>query len=230
MTDASLAHVLARLSVVEARVRRAVALRRSTDPNPDDPFRGLYLSDEAVALVLDAERGPLVPDALEVDRLHVAEQSADAAGTDLRLRRLAVDFGLSPLDVEVLLLALAPDVDPRFEQLYGYLNDDVTRRRASAGLALTLCGGATGSAAARAVFAAGSALVAGGLVVVEDQDRPLLSRGLRVPDRVTDHLLGGDHADPAAKTARAAAEPVAPPHSVSASPALALRRVTSSFK
>jgi hypothetical protein len=199
LATAGLAHMMARLAVVEARVRRAVALRRGTDPNPDDPFRGLYLSDEAVALVLDGDRAPLAPDALEADRLAAAEHAADlaeAAGADLRLRRLAADFGLVPLDVEILLVALAPDVDPRFEQLYGYLNDDVTRRRASAGLALALCGVPQGSAPARARLGAGSPLVTAGLMVVEDPERPLLSRALRVPDRVTDHLLGGDHPHP----------------------------------
>lgn len=196
MTDAGLAHVLARLAVVEARVRRAVALRRSTDPNPDDPFRGLYLSDEAVALVLTGNRGPLEPDAVEQDRLATVERAADVEGSDLRLRRLAAEFGLNDLDVEILLVALAPEVDVRFEQLYGYLNDDVTRRRPSIGLALALCGVPAGSATARARFGARSPLVGGGLVAVEDTERPLLSRGLRVPDRVTEHLLGGGDLHP----------------------------------
>ena len=38
------------------------------------------------------------------------------------------------------MIALLPDLDSRFERLYGYLNDDVTRRRASVGLALQLAG------------------------------------------------------------------------------------------
>ena len=42
------------------------------------------------------------------------------------------------MDLELLLVALAPDLDPRFERLYGYLHDDVSRRRASVGLALEL--------------------------------------------------------------------------------------------
>lgn len=195
MTDGSVAQVMARLATVEQRVRRAVATRRAVDPHPDDPFRGLYLSDEAVALVLDAGRADPVPDQLDQAGVAAAERAADeieAAGGDLRLRRLATTFGLGALDVEILLVALAPDVDARFEQFYGYLNDDVTRRRASAGLALALCGVPAGSAAARACFAAGSPLTTGGLLVVEDPDRPLLSRGLRVPDRVSGHLLGGD--------------------------------------
>jgi hypothetical protein len=197
---ASLHHVLARLAVVESRVRRAAALRRTSDPNPDDAFRGLYLSEAAVDRVLAAGASTLEPDPAEAQRLAEVEREADdaqVAGQDLRLRRLQRNFNLDPLDVEVLLIALMPDIEPRFEQLYGYLNDDVTRRRASVGLALDLCGVPQASAAARSRFAADSALVVGGLMVVDDQDRPLLSRGLRVPDRVAAHLLGDDQPDPA---------------------------------
>ena len=65
------------------------------------------------------------------------------AGAALRLRALADRFGLDDLDVELLLTAMAPDVDDRFERYYGYLNDDVTRRRVSVGLALGLAGAST---------------------------------------------------------------------------------------
>ena len=37
---------------VEERVRALVAHRRAGDPDPDDPFRGLYLSDETVDRLL----------------------------------------------------------------------------------------------------------------------------------------------------------------------------------
>ena len=39
-------------------------------------------------------------------------------------------------------------------------------------------------------------LVAGRLLIIEDVDRPILTRPLRVPDRVTAHLLGDDSPDP----------------------------------
>ena len=64
-------------------------------------------------------------------------------------------FELTPLDVELLLIALIPDLDSRFERLYGYLNDDVTRRRATVGLALTLADRRSTSSAARARLSAG---------------------------------------------------------------------------
>ena len=73
----------------------------------------------------------------------------------------------------------------------------MSRRRASAGLALELAGApAVGRRpGARAVGPQGP-LVAGSLLLVEDAERPFLTRSLRVPDRVTAHLLGDDAPDP----------------------------------
>ncbi|MFE2287965.1 ATP-binding protein [Streptomyces sp. NPDC059443] len=180
-------HLLARLAVVEARVRAAVEARRGSDPDADDPFRGLYLSDDAVRRILDS------PD--QVPWPEPAAPVPPGDGTS-RLECLARDFGLHPLDVELLLIALAPDLDRRFEQLYGYLNDDVTRRRPSAGLALGLCGVPAASAPARARLSADGPLSVRGLLLVEERERPFLGRSLRVPDRVAAHLLGDDAVAP----------------------------------
>jgi hypothetical protein len=91
---------------------------------------------------------------------------------------------------------MAPDVDARFERLFGYLQDDVSRRRASVGLGLELCGLPSSGAYARSRLAAGAPLVDEYLVLVEESERPVLTRALRVPDRVTAHLLGSDIPDP----------------------------------
>lgn len=183
----SLRYLLARAVTVEQRVRRAVEARRATDPDPDDAFRGLYLTEENVARLLDEEGSRSFPPLDD-------EPPEDLASS--RLTTLAKEFGLTPLDIEILLIALVPDLDDRFEAFYGYLNDDVTRRRPSIGLALGLCGSTPADHAARARLAARSPLRAGGLLLVEDLERPFLSRALRVPDRVTAHLLGDDTPDP----------------------------------
>ncbi|MDA3642869.1 ATP-binding protein [Saccharopolyspora indica] len=180
-----LKYLWARLNVVEQRVRTLVAARRAGDPQPDDPHRGLYLTPEAVERILATPaKSWRMPEAVAAD-LDVLAEPVPA------LLRLADDFGLTALDVELLLVALAPDVDVRFEPLYGYLNDDVTRRRPTTGLALELCG--TPSAGdGRFRFAAGAPLVSGGLLEVQEADRPFLSRTVRIPDRVVAHLLGDD--------------------------------------
>ncbi|MEU8617933.1 AAA family ATPase [Streptomyces sp. NPDC048623] len=109
-----------------------------------------------------------------------------------RLAALVRAFGLSVLDAHLLLTALAPDVDRGFEALYGYLNDDVGRRRATVALALDLAATGPADPAARARFHPAAPLRAGGLLEVEDEDRPLPGRALRVPERVIAHLLGDD--------------------------------------
>jgi hypothetical protein len=145
-------------------------------------------------------RAPETPETAEIaDLLARVEADADraeASGTRLCLRWLQTAFGLLPIDVEVLLVALAPDVDPRFERLYGYLHDDVTRRRASIGLALELSGAPPLAATSRARLRPGAPLIDGGLVEVTDADRPFLTRALRVPDRIVMHLLGDATPDP----------------------------------
>ena len=202
VADASVRHLAARLELIETRIRAAVARRRATDPDPDDRFRGLYVSDLQVDEMLAGGTAPILPSAPDptfIEQLRAVEadaEAAEAAGADVRLRRLVRSFDLQPLDVELLLVALAPDLDPRFERLYGYLHDDVSRRRASIGLALELVGAGGASGAGRARLGVSGPLVAGGLLVVEDTERPFLTRALRVPDRVAGHLVGDDTTDP----------------------------------
>lgn len=194
MTE-SARYLLSRATLVEQRIRELVAHRRQHDPAPDDPFRGLYLSDEVVDTLLARISVPPVgfqPRAT----LESRADRAEATGTPVRLRQLARAAALTEQDVEVLVICLLPDLDARFEQLYGYLNDDVTRRRASVGLALELAALSPMDASARARLSPGAPLLDNSLLLVEDSDRPFLTRSLRVPDRVTAHLLGDDTPDP----------------------------------
>ena len=188
MTPGADEQLLARLQDVEARVRLAVDHRRSDDPSPDDPFRGLYVNDEAVERLL----GALEP----MPDFGVDLPLVDDAGPLMTLARHA---SLTAFDLRLLTTAMVPDLDSRFERLYGYLNDDVTRRRATIGLALELAGASPTSAAARRALSPSGPLVDLGLVLIEDPERPFLTRSLRVPDRVVSHLLGDSAVDAATR-------------------------------
>jgi hypothetical protein len=152
--DLSLQHLLAELRAVDTRVQRAVRLWQLAGQNPLDAFRGLYVSDpEAQALIerpfgqnwgahthLSSEDSA----AFEVE-YRQARREADALlaqasgqGQVPRLEHLARSFGLERFDLDVLLIALAPALDLRYERLYGYLQDDVTRKRPAVNLALDL--------------------------------------------------------------------------------------------
>jgi hypothetical protein len=191
-------YLLGRAAEVEARIRTLIAHRRQHDPAPDDPFRGLYLTDEVVDAVLN--RTPLMPfepDTEHRTQLENAALDAEASGDSIRLRALARAASLTAHDVELLVITLLPDLDSRFERLYGYLNDDVTRRRATIGLALELAGMSPLDGWARGRLLASAPLIRHSMVLVEDHERPFLTRTLRVPDRLAAYLLGDDTMDPA---------------------------------
>lgn len=200
-TGEGLRYLLDRAGLIEDRVRAMIEFRRAGDPNPGDPFRGLYVSDELVDRLLDSQ--PWLnsrPRSTEAEvavrtEIEAAADAAELSGGPLRLRSLARAAGLDDFDTDLLIIALLPDLDARFERLYGYLNDDVTRRRASVGLALQLAGGSAWSAADRSRLDPAAPLSAQRLITIEPDDRPYLSRALQVPDRVVAYLLGDDRPD-----------------------------------
>ncbi|MEV8319623.1 AAA family ATPase [Streptomyces sp. NPDC059900] len=189
--------LIGRLAGLRQTVASLVEARSAGDPTANDPLRGLYLSEEAVRHVLHAwprampEAEPSAPwpaaSQGSDDPGSTGDQGADPAD---QLARTAARLRLTELDAALLLIALAPDLDRTFEPLYGYLNDDVSRRRATVGLALELCGIPAHLPEARARFHPSAPLRALGLLTIEETERPLLTRSLRVPDRLTAHLLG----------------------------------------
>lgn len=193
--------LLGRLAGLRQTVAALVEARSAGDPTASDPLRGLYLSEEAVRHLLHAwpralpGEEPMAPWSL--GSRDPGGPGGPSADPDDQLARTAARLHLTELDAAVLLIALAPDIDRTFEPLYGYLNDDVSRRRATVGLALELCGVPPHLPEARARFHLSAPLRALGLLEIEDPERPLLTRSLRVPDRLTAHLLGDTHPDTA---------------------------------
>ncbi|MFJ5829360.1 AAA family ATPase [Streptomyces sp. NPDC093089] len=183
--DGSRDGVLDALAALRARVAALVDARSAGDPTAGDPLRGLYVTAETARRIA-TEPMPQAASA-PVDGVPLPD-----GGDTGRLGALARTFGLSALDAQILVAALAPDVDRGFEALYGYLNDDVGRRRATVALALDLAGTGASDASARDRFHPAAPLRSGGLLDVEDEDRPLPGRALRVPERVVAHLLGDD--------------------------------------
>jgi hypothetical protein len=198
LTDVSRA-MRAHLEALRVLVGDAVAVAEADDPDPGDRFRGLYVTADQLAPGLGPGGSPMFSAGTSLD--------IEDRGPGDRLSALRRTLGLEPLDLAILLVAVAPDLDPTFERAYGYLHDDITRRRASVGLALAVAGIDGADGAGRARLLPGSLLLGRRLVLVEDGDRPMLTRSLRVPDRVTAHLLGHDQSDPVVERLAVASEP-----------------------
>lgn len=151
-----------------------------------DPHRGLYVTRDEAETLLDREPG--IP-ALQLPAARRAP--GDVAP---RIRQLAEEFGLDAFDEWLVLIAVASDLDLRYERLYGYLQDDVTRRRPTVDLALTLlCATAEEKLRARRRIGADAPLVRERLLeLVPDPHQtrpPLLSHYLAVDEAVVGFLL-----------------------------------------
>ena len=137
----------------------------------------------------------------DLDRTDVLglEPGSEGAEPDA-LSWLCATRDLDDLDRAILLVALAPDVDLRYERLYAYLQDDVTRRRPTVDLALNLLtAGPAEKLDARARFGSEAPLVRHGVVtLVADPGQlpPLLAHVVRPDERVVSFLLGSPALDP----------------------------------
>jgi hypothetical protein len=108
-----------------------------------DEFRGLYVSDQHVdALLRENHNAPESEDPQELtERAQLLHQenlkTLDQSSPWVTLRK---QFNLTLREMDVLLLALAVEIHPKYETIYGYLNNDVTRKWPTCDLAMRLFG------------------------------------------------------------------------------------------
>ena len=163
-------------------------------------FRGLYITREDVTSLVSQPVG--VPqfrasERARTDRDHLVDDLPPQSS----LAWLVGAFGLSGFDVDVVLLALAPELDLRYERIYAYLQDDVTRKRPTVDLALNLfCDSAAEKLDRRLHFSPHSPLLRHGLLHLlpdPNQVEPsFLAHYLKLDDQVTRLLLGQNYLDP----------------------------------
>lgn len=143
---------IARLDVI---LHHEVRRWRLAGQNPGDQLRGLYVSNEyADALLarpfasgwgqlgeLDGQEEAAFKAEFARATARSAEllqKSADLGLPPPRLAWICQAFNLSPFEKDLLLLCCLPEFDPRYQSLFGFLQDDVTRKQPSFQLALNL--------------------------------------------------------------------------------------------
>ena len=97
------------------------------------PFGGSY--DE-----LDEETNlPYETALIELEeQIATLVNEADKLGVVLRLYQLTYLLELDRAALDTFLISIAPQLDPRYGKLYGFLQDDLTRKRPSVNLVLDL--------------------------------------------------------------------------------------------
>jgi ATP-dependent 26S proteasome regulatory subunit len=162
-----------------------------------DLYRGLAISPADVAAAFGRIPGePFPPLSLEAHDIAEATNSLSLR----RLLWLQRVYSLTDLDVDIILIGLASEIDLRYERMYGYLQDDVTRRRPGIDLALNLlCASAGEKLQQRERFAPDAPLLHHRLIEVfvdpHHQDQPLLARFFRLDEQIVRFLLLDDSMD-----------------------------------
>lgn len=171
----------------------------------------MYISHDEVDWLLVRRDGDdfTSPGTEEADRnLELMQQRLDAGiressdrGVFLALPRLARIFNLSRLEVQTIIICLAPELDRKYDRLYAYLQDDITRKRPSVDLALDLlCRTGDERWRARRLFSGTATLFRAGIIRMLDDDRSQsgssgLSRFLQLDRRILGYLLGDNSLD-----------------------------------
>ncbi len=211
-SELNLKYLQAELARIDVLIHREVRRWQLAGQDPGDAFRGLQVGDAEAAMLLQRPFGTswgqtvaLKPkearayaDALaQADRqAQSLAEEAQRQGQVPRLVHLATMFGLDRFDLDTLLVCLAPTLDLRYERLYGYLQDDVTRKRPRVNLVLDLlCGPGPDRLLMLSRFAGDAPLFRYHLLEQNTGSGPqpshLLSQVLSVDQAIVAWLLGG---------------------------------------
>lgn len=158
-------------------------------------FRGLQIRPEDAERALAGEPGQPLFQRSRGDHKRFALAHDVSA-----FQWLAEAFGLADFDLDVILLALAPELDLRYERLYAFLQDDVTRKRPTVDLALNLFSrDAEEKLALRSRFAPGAPLRRHELARIFPDpgaiETPLLAHYIKVDEQIVHVLLGHSQLD-----------------------------------
>jgi hypothetical protein len=189
-----LSHLLPALQWLDQLLHQALAVAHDTDGlnGASDPYQGLHATLEEMEQLL--RRAPGQPPLLAV--------ASKACDTLIRLlaepsplRWLQQAHSLSAFDLAVVVLALAPEIDRRYERLYAFLQENITHILPSVDLVLSLlCDSAATKLIMRSRFAPDAPLIQQGLVqLLPDPDRArstLLGHQLVLDAQIIRFLLG----------------------------------------
>jgi hypothetical protein len=122
------------LARIDGLIQAAVARAQALGSDPADTLRGLVISHEEIDTYL---KQPPLSAAWSGETLPLL---FDASVENTAFTRLAATFNLSSLDCYIFLLALAPELDRRYERFYAYLQDDISQRRPTVHLMMNFLG------------------------------------------------------------------------------------------
>ncbi|MEG4343064.1 AAA family ATPase [Microcoleus sp. A003_D6] len=193
-TTTPLEELLPWLNRIDTLIQKALLLAESLY-SPDRataPYRGLQISLEEVDRLL--QRHPAEP------LFATCAPETPPPPATSRLAWLQRQYQLTPIDLDILAITLAPELDRRYERLIAYLQDDVRAKQPSVDLALNLlCPTAADKLQQRDRFSPDAPLIHHHLLhLISDPNQPnstLLAKTLKLDEQIVRFLLGNKGLD-----------------------------------
>lgn len=208
MYQNNLEHLLEELHRIDLIVRSN--LKNGGTGQDADDFQGLYISEKEVNSILQTSPYEMTMNGISDQEIEKIRELASGInrkknesinnGKELRLHILTEIFHLKPFEVDTILICLASELDMRYEKLYSYMQNDVTKKRPTVDLVIRLlCSSLEERIIARGFFSNVAPLFKNHLLYITDNvpewQTPLLSKSIKVDERITDFLLGSDEID-----------------------------------
>ena len=182
-------HIFDELCLLDSLLEIATSKIKSKISDNDDwqnQLNGLYISNEKIDSILQS--GPKsklsektfnsVNKILNLKRQEINSKIAESCKQNiyLPLDRLSKSFSLSELEKCTLIICVAPEIDSRYEKIYAFIQDDITKKKPTIDLILNiLCNSFEEKISNRKFFSADSPLFKFKILNFEDE---FLSNGV----------------------------------------------------
>ena len=197
-------HLAAELAHLDLLLRREVLRwRRGLPKQSQDIFKTVYITDDEIDQLLgdtsnatsaDYSQLEVIESAVAANRAEI-ERRKEASlkqGIYLSLPQLTKLFRLMPGEEQIVMICFAPEFELKYERVYAYLQDDISRRRVSVDLILRLlCSSIEERIQFRTFLSPQSILFSTQVLRYHDTDEQHLpARTIKLDDQISNFLLG----------------------------------------
>ncbi|MHC4366633.1 MAG: AAA family ATPase, partial [Planctomycetota bacterium] len=206
-------HLADELRKLDLLIRRqVVALQMKNSAMPKAAARpGVYISHEEIEWMLCGHQDNRA-ESLELEQIRnkieqlqreidIRISASLRSGVFLAIPRLSRLFALSPFELQTVIICLAPELRRKYDKLYAYLQDDITRKKPSVDLVLDmLCETQADRWKSRTLLSDHAPLLRAGIIhKTDDPQSPSgssdLAQFLKLDPRIVDYLLGNNNID-----------------------------------
>ncbi|MGH9928207.1 MAG: AAA family ATPase [Pyrinomonadaceae bacterium] len=197
-------HLAAEFAYLDLLLRREVLRWRHGLPKQSqDIFKTVYITDGEIDQLLGNSPNSTPADQSQLEAIESAVAAARAEiderkrislerGVALALPQLAKLFAFAPGEEQILMVCFAPEFELKYERIYAYLQDDISRRKVNVDLILRLlCASEAERLQVRTFLSPQSVLFRAHILRYLDSDEQHLpARTVKLDDRITSFLLG----------------------------------------